>query len=546
MNKLTSTRSSLPSHESELLDQFDKSTTVPSRSHRVEFSGSNITLVGFGSIDISVLYSTLSENTLNGFKKTILSLASAGKLSALTLIARIRGVRLFIKTEKESSFTTEGISQYFSHCQETGSAFGPFKLLLLDWHSLGFYGVSDDIADLLRILGTPNKSRPAGSRVRSDNPEEGWYTEQEYDDIVFTLWDDYENEKNDLWNTTLCLLAAQFGRRPIQYTQLKIGDLKEKGESFGVTGKRIEFSGAKERRASGFRSTKKEVHPIGEALWQLCQLQASSTIYKFEANLGRNLTEVEASNLPLFSFKRTSDILRHIELAKRYANPSENFLASKILHISPERAATVISRRSRGSPVISHRTGETLIENAYRMRYTRARQLARMGIPRATLQFWLGHDGPESLDAYYDDPAERARVLNDAIEPLMAPVAQAFFGTIRDSEASAMRGDDPSSRVELDGREDLTVGNCGEHGFCHASVPIPCYRCSKFQPWVYGPHQEVLDRLLERQNIENNVPLYGQGKRLLLPLQLGKDIAAVRLVIHLCEQRKKVLEGTNV
>ncbi len=127
----------------------------------------------------------------------------------------------------------------------------------------------------------------------------------------------------------------------------------------------------------------------------------------------------------------------------------------------------------------------------------------------------------------------------------MAPLAQAFQGILRDSEADAERGNDPNSRIELDGMEELGVGTCGEHGFCSASVPLPCYRCTKFQPWVYGPHHEVLNRLLERQKLENDVPIPGQHRRLLVPVQLDKDIQAVRAVIALCEARKTVLEGAD-
>jgi hypothetical protein len=168
-----------------------------------------------------------------------------------------------------------------------------------------------------------------------------------------------------------------------------------------------------------------------------------------------------------------------------------------------------------------------------------------MNIPKTILQYWMGHTSLRSLDAYYDDPAERARSLNEQIAPLMAPLAQAFQGTLRDKETDAVRGDDPASRIELDGRSESGVGTCGEHGFCSASVPIPCYRCNKFQPWVYGPHHEVKERLLERQRLENSLAKTGQGRRLLVPVQLEKDIEAVELVITMCDIRKKDLKKGN-
>ncbi len=56
-----------------------------------------------------------------------------------------------------------------------------------------------------------------------------------------------------------------------------------------------------------------------------------------------------------------------------------------------------------------------------------------------------------------------------------------------------------SSRVKIDGEG---VGNCGSYGFCGANVPIPCYTCTHFQPWLDGPHQIVLDELIaERERL---------------------------------------------
>ena len=65
---------------------------------------------------------------------------------------------------------------------------------------------------------------------------------------------------------------------------------------------------------------------------------------------------------------------------------------------------------------------------------------------------------------------------------------------------------------------------------------------TKFQPWVFGPHHEVLSRLLERQQLENEIPRPRMGRRLLVPVQLDKDIQAVREVIALCEVRQAILK----
>jgi hypothetical protein len=82
----------------------------------------------------------------------------------------------------------------------------------------------------------------------------------------------------------------------------------------------------------------------------------------------------------------------------------------------------------------------------------------------------------------------------------LAPYAQAFQGILVDSESDAKRGGDLASRIKFKGQNTAT---CGQYGFCGASAPIPCYTCQHFQPWLEGPHEEVLaDLLAEREQVE--------------------------------------------
>lgn len=538
LNNFSNTISQTEEDHLEKLARFDRSTYTPKKLYIVEFLPDRINIIGYESVRITDLKTSLSNDLWDSFKSTLIHLTEV--ISPNTLVRSIRCFKLFINGQTKPKVTVKSVLEFHETCKEKKWDFSPFKMLMIAWHRLGLPGVDDDTATLLSNLFSHNRNRPAGSRVRSDNQEEGWYSEQEYDELLSTIWSDYETGKSPLFKTLPCLLSAQYGRRPIQLAQLKIIDLQENGESCGVSGKRIEFPGAKEKYASGFRQAKIEVHPMGDELWVLCQQQVLETTKLFETLLERKLSLKEISGLPLFPAHKNLE--NNISLAKKYS-PHGIFLNSQYLHSKAQRLSQIISRCSHSTTVISHRTGLPLVENAYRMRYTRARQLARMGIPPATLQYWLGHESAKAIQIYYDDPAERARKLNDCIAPIMAPLAQAFFGTLRDRESDAIRGSDPSSRVELDGREEYGVGTCGEHGFCDASVPIPCYRCSKFQPWVYGPHEEVLERLLERQRIEDEIPKIGSSRRILIPLQLEKDISAVRLVIDLCRQRKKELES---
>ncbi|MEJ5059400.1 MULTISPECIES: hypothetical protein [unclassified Pseudomonas] len=181
-----------------------------------------------------------------------------------------------------------------------------------------------------------------------------------------------------------------------------------------------------------------------------------------------------------------------------------------------------------------------MIVTAIRMRHTRARQIARKGVPKHILSHWLGNTSERSIHAYYNDPAEEARKIDEAMAPMLAPLAMAFAGTLIDSEDQAKRASDPTSKLEFAHEGKLKdVGRCGKHSFCATtSVPIPCYRCMYFEPLVDAPHHEVLEALLQRTEAERQVLKIGSPRNLLIPIDLSADIRAVENCITRCNFRK--------
>lgn len=515
------------------LEEFDKSSVKSKRGFIAEFNDDRLVIVGHYGMDISPIVA-MSEQTVEGFKSMVLTIGRTGRLSANSIRNGVRDLVKVLRINPTPTFTPKSYAKLIGgENNKTTNNIGNF---LIVWHSLGIPGVSDEVIDTVHRLRRPYHK--SNSRAVAGNIDTGWYSEQEYDDLVSTMWHDYGTGQVSLQNSVAMLLNAQYGRRPKQLSYLKNMDFESKGTTFGVSGKRVSFPSVKDEHSGEFRDSKFEVHPMGDDLWDICQLQIKRSIEAFESFFGKALSETERDQLPFFLTLHEPALRRRKKYADKYANGDEYYY-SLLWHKSSSSMCQILQRKD-GSPVFSERTGELLHEFAYRMRHTRARQLARLGLPRKVLQYWMGHESPISLDSYYDDPAERARTLNNDVGTLLAPLAQAFSGVIRDDESHAIRGDDPTSRIELDGRKG--VGTCGESGFCSASVPIPCYRCSKFQPWVYGPHEEVLIRLVDRQEEENNIHLPSKSRRMLAPLQLDKDIRAVKTVIALCEKRKAELE----
>lgn len=524
-------RLDIPSEDIEILTSFDRNELPSKSSYSVRFSDTSVTIADKQTVGIKSILEMDSQTVL-GFKSTLEAITTNNLRTPGTLRAHVSNIEFAIRTNPIKEFTPNSyreligkISQHTNHSLTS---------ILKTWYRLGYPGLDEETFSVVTALKSP--ASQGRKRITSEDPTEGWYTTQEYDDLIDTYWQDYESGKISLRDTSALLLTGQYGKRGAQLVNLKVCDFLSNGETEGISGRRVVFPGAKDRRTeSWFRGSKLEIHPLGDDLWNLCMLQIDSTIAHHEQHFQRTLTEAERDELPFFQI----DMKR---LKKLSSGTFPTGQSSAVYHLSSSSMSTILKRFS-GSIVVSHRTGKPVREFAYRMRYTRARQLARLGVPRTTLQYWLGHDGNTSVDHYYDDPAEDARLLDLEMQVMLAPLAQAFSGTLRDKESYAVRGDNPASRIELDGHH--SVGTCGEHGYCSASVPIPCYRCAKFQPWVDAPHEEVLLRLIERQEEENNIHLPSRARRMLVPLQLDKDIAAVKLVMELCDARKQELRSAT-
>jgi integrase len=512
-----------------IIRNFDINHRRSDRLQIIEWLDESAYIYGTGSVSTKDIKNTFHPSLFLSMTEAINEICRLNLYADITIVDIIQILSQYCRFTDYKILSPESLFIFYDHCKRNHlTHFNKMRSFIIYWSKFSPNAIDKHSILAIQSFSSIKPSRPSGSNVRSDDESEGWLTDEEYHAINDTIWSDFESGINSLWNTTASLLCAQYGRRPIQLAHLKIKDLKQ----ITKIERNIEFPGAKDQESEGFRLSKFEIHPIGDHLWELCQRLAAESIYEFEKLLGP-LPYDSRQELPLF-YPR-SGLADRLDIVNKIDGNSLERCASRFFHTRAKRMSTVL-RRSTGTPVWSIRTNDFIVENAYRFRYTRARQLARLGVPRATLSFWLGHERHESLDAYYDDPAERSRVLNDGISNIMAPLAQAFRGRFIRNQNEATRASDASSLIELDGNDNFAVGNCGSEGFCTASVPIPCYRCTKFEPWLDGPHEEVLARLLERQDEENKTPLPGSGRRILTPLQLDRDIQAVLTVINQCDK----------
>lgn len=265
---------------------------------------------------------------------------------------------------------------------------------------------------------------------------------------------------------------------------------------------------------------------IVEDLWLLLQQQAEAVQKAFSEQAGRPLPKEVQEELPLFPVSHYLDS----------DSDSEALQGSDRLHIPSNGVYKAMVRVAKIIAVISERTGAPIALNPNRFRYTLGTNLAREGRGELVIAEALDHSDTQNAGVYVRNIPEIVERIDKAVALQLAPFAQAFRGVLVASERDARRGDDPSSRIS-NGR--ANVGTCGSYGFCGALAPIACYTCAHFQPWLDGPHEEVLDRLIEERNrVRDNcddLKIASANDRLIL---------AVSDVINRCKEAKgEVVHG---
>ncbi len=357
------------------------------------------------------------------------------------------------------------------------------------WYRLGYPGVSKDVVRLLD--GWTLKGNRKGEAVKRRDPQEGPLTDYELQAFNEGAVRAYEENLITLAELAMVLSTSHTGRRPIQLSHLRVADVlcgeNEKGEPFYV------LNVPRGKQSNGFRGSFKPF-AMTQELWAILSAQAKSVIALVEKNLGFKLQEVNRQQIPLFP---DIDVLATIHSPYEF----QQLLSSDKLHIAAAEITHTLQFIVEAADIKSERTGELLHINARRFRYTTGTRAAREGFGELVIAELLDHSDTQSAGVYIKNIPEHVKSLDAAVGFQLARYAQAFVGVLVDSEKDARRGNDPTSRIRTE--EGQSIGTCGEHGFCGANVPIPCYTCMHFQPWVDGPHEEVYQDLLnERERVK--------------------------------------------
>ncbi|WP_159985301.1 site-specific integrase [Pseudomonas sp. Irchel 3E13] len=463
----------------------------------MNFSGLNFSLVLLASVRLTLIW--FAENR-----------------APSTLMGHFIGLKAFaLRMQERCIEPLELISgnDVLIHCDANDFRTRNFFAFLRRWHAMGLPGIHGDVTHVLDMKKL--RKRETGIAVLTWDPELGPFTEIEQVGIQDALNDAYGA---GLLSEEIYLLGWLFialGSRPIQLAALKVCDVVCSVAADGTESFILRIPRAKQQNQSIRQELKPRalVHQIGRPLFDYAQRVSESFVGELP----------DTQQAPLFPLPRQSQYRADVPGWGRFHRTSENIrnlLVSGLKKLS----------------VRSERTGAVINICALRFRRTLGTNLAREGHGVLVIADLLDHSRTDSAGVYVAATPELAMRIEKATALYMAPLAQAFKGQLIAHEGSAVRGADRSSRI-IDLRIDQSarpMGSCGSFSFCGLNAPVACYTCQCFQPWLDGPHEAVLDFLLEDAKRYSDARIAAVNDRTLL---------AVAEVIRLCRTRKEQTLG---
>lgn len=316
-----------------------------------------------------------------------------------------------------------------------------------------------------------------GQAVRSRDSDQGPLDAQEIAAITLALRAAREQEAIPLPEQAILWLALSTGSNASQYACLREGDLrvdKMGGQPLTWTiGVPRHKKGDVELRAQ-FRD--RQLHAfVGSILQELIKENAAS--YPIDA--------ADAAARPLFRRRKPQ-------------YQADHPLAEWRWHMTYPEITALIKRAVRRLQIVS-RTDEALRVSARRFRYSMATRLIASGASQFAVADALDHTDLQNVGVYFDVHSDIVEHIDRATAIALAPRAQAFARVVM-REEDAERGDHKGSRKYFGSREKDVfepIGTCGSHRFCNVVAPLACYTCVNFQAWMDGPHEIVLETLIE-------------------------------------------------
>lgn len=384
--------------------------------------------------------------------------------------------------------------------------FGTLSGLLLKWHALGYSGLADDVVPLLKV--TRKVGNQKGEAVLTLDAKKGPLTDVESLAVSAALGAAREDHLIEEDEYLLAQLFVLLGQRSVQYAGMKVCDLVLITAKDGEKSYLIQIPRGKQQNVPSRHAFKERLLSprIGEPLYLHCARLRKEFVHEF----------ANSDDVPMFP-SRTH---------RKEAPPGFRF------HRTSDSLGDTFIRVLRRLTVMSERTGKELHITPTRFRRTIGTRAAIEGHSELVIAELLDHNDTQNVGVYTQAVPQIIERIDRAVAMHLAPLAQAFAGVLIDDESMAVRGDDPTSRIcgpDIDPTM-KTMGNCGKHGFCGLMAPIACYTCRNFQPWRDGPHEAVLQFLLDERD-----RFVGQSDVRIASVN-DRTILAVAEVVRLCAE----------
>jgi hypothetical protein len=428
------------------------------------------------------------------------------------------------------------------------------RSFLKHWFALRLPGIDQNAVDALNEMSL--KVPKPGQRVTSMDPQEGPFTTEEQRTLRFDLFNASEAGKLSLEDLSLVTFHIVTGRRPIQTTHLKCMDVDRNRKSDVETNEPgrssliIAVPRAK-KKGKGFRESLRGVH-ADEPFFALMEAQKNSVQAKFLSLLCDSGFDLQShdkehllQNLPLYPHW---DVVKQslAEAAQMRSNgaygdaiQSLRVLAPLPMWHSASKHMTYRLGRTVKAIGTKSRTGQSLNITAYRFRYTRGTELARQGVALEVIAWLLDHSTLESARVYIDSLVEDGAWINAALKDsnILRRVATAFTPELAESDdPDESQEDRRAAGIYYRGQK---AARCGIRKQCGMGDGIPraCYTCNNFRPWLDGPHEKILQDLL--QDRSEDAKILGENS----PVTRRRDetIIAVIITIHRCQVRREEL-----
>ncbi len=517
---------------------------------------------GKRTVNVGVVRKDVAPSLRLGFEALLRHLVS--KLAVGTLSTYISTIRHYRKTmfgiDPVNRWHIDDVTNYRSKLfKEFGSEDYLINLrsMLKTWYALRFSGVEWEVVETLESWTL--KSHETGRAVRRMDPDSGPLLAQEYADLEAGVYCGVENGLVHLADLSMYILHAQSGRRGEQTCSLKCLDIdpsylatpESSGVQFAdVPIHRVAVPRAKQHGAD-WRSSFRDITLPGPQ-FNFLNAQRLSVQSKFREVLGRtgitlsdDFIQKLLPDLPLFP--RWRDINLSLEAARELLHNGSNSathlragLALLMQHAKSRQwhiAASDITIRLRFIAKVveaKNRDAAPLNLTQTRLRFTKGTSLARLGASVEVIAWLLDHSSTQTVNVYTDNLPEHAAAINEALKGSwrMQLVARMFRGQVVHSEANAIGGDNPrASRIHFQG---ISAATCGANKACGlgGGIPLACYTCNNFQPWLDGPHEKVLSHLLQQRREKAQT----LGDAHPLTTRQDKTIVAVINVLQRCEE----------